>query len=183
MKKIISLVLVVLLICTQVLTGVCAASNATITIDNKTIQQGDTVELYLKLSNSPEVKSLILYDFDWDSEALSLQKAELLVSGAAMSDCDQSTAETVFAFNENTNCEGNLLKLTFKASANSIGTKSISCSAVIKKMVNGIETTVESTVKNGSVTISERPKQTIKGVTLTDKTFTYDGTEKTYYFI
>ena len=62
MKRIISLMLVVLLISTQVLTGVYAADNATITIDSKSIQQGDIVELYLKLSDCPEVKSLILYE-------------------------------------------------------------------------------------------------------------------------
>ncbi len=105
-----------------------------------------------------EVKAMILYDLSYDKDALEFVSGSVIASPKPIISNVDENGEIVFAYENNTDCDGEIAELTFK-SKSKIGTFDIAYKCVIRSNEAGgvesefhfdIDTPGKITVKNTS---------------------------------
>lgn len=133
---------------------VAAATEAQLTVDSVSAIPGETVELTVTLSNSPDVKSMAISDITFDTDKMTLTDVEWLCD-AEIKNWNSTQGRGVLTFGENTDANGPILKMTFQI--NSVVEDSdiiITCAAIVKTMdENGDEVSVPATVISGTMEI------------------------------
>ncbi len=112
-KKIFGIILALTLIFSYM--SVFAEEGIALEFSECMIISGKDGEITLSLGEGTDISSLYLYNLEYDETALSLEGAELLLGGAALSDYNENTGEAIFAFGENTLLNGEIIKLLFKS--------------------------------------------------------------------
>ncbi len=100
-----------------------------------------------------EIKALMLYDLSYDKEALEFVSGSVVASPQpTISDVDEN-GEIVFAYENNTDCNGKIATLTFK-SKNKVGTFDINCKCVVIYERRGKEINVSADLDTlGKITV------------------------------
>lgn len=129
-------------------------TDAQLIIDTLSAIPGTTVELIATLKNAPTIKSMAISNIIYDTNKMTLTNVEWLCD-AEIKNWNQSQGRGVLTFGENTDANGQVLKMTFKI--NDVvedADVSISCSIILKAMdTNGDEVSVTTTVISGTVKI------------------------------
>ena len=160
MKKIISMLLCVLLVCNMgVFVSVAQSPEGIISISTVSALPGSRVEVVFHLKCSGGVKSLALYDFSYDTSVLSAVESECqwMVEGI-LRDIDFAKNSSAIAFSGNTVLDEDVLRLVFNVSQDAaVGTVvPISCSVLAKRSIeNSDETELTVSLVPGSVEISD----------------------------
>ncbi len=178
MKRFLSILLAALLIVSTVATVTFADATPTITVGSVEVKQGQSVDVYVTLSDCDPIAILALADIDYDDAALTLTNAELLMpdSGSVVYEISTSNAETTVVYSEDKECDGNLVKLTFAAAADAaLGAQEVGFDTTSIQKYDG--TQVVHNAVAGSITVVAEPfPDTIK---LEDKTVTYNDEAQT----
>ena len=177
MKKLLSAVLAVMMILTSFATvNVFADVSAVFTMSSASAQVGDTVSVQISLKSSEAINSIALSCFAYDSDILTFEGfsdyehiEDLTILPPTF---DEDKMAIVIALKNATAFDGNICKMNF--TVNKSGTATVSATPLTKKG----STVIESTVVASTITATEKPKEDFTGLSMADKTFTYDGTEK-----
>lgn len=186
-KRILSAFMAVAMLATIISTTVFAGSSPTISVSSKTATVGTSVDITVSLENNPGIVSMLL-NIEYDKGALKLTKvtdAGVLGAQSHSDDLDlnpyilywlNGTATSDYTVN------GTVATLTFDVAANA-NPGEYPITVTYDKDKDGIFNKdfepVDFVTANGAVTVQEKPKQNMTGITFTGKEFTYDGTEKT----
>lgn len=144
-------------------TTIVYAADAEISFENVSVNQGDTVDIDLTLTNCPDIKSFCLYDFVCDSPDVKIEAGTWKLNFAIIRDnLNLETNDAVIAYTKNTDCNGKIFSISVKADENAKpGKYSISCSAVAKyKEEQGNEISVPITIKPAVLEIVANEKDT-----------------------
>ncbi len=127
----------------------------------KVTVDGKTVTINISFTKSREIKSLMLYDLDYDNDLLEFVSGKVVASPTPdISDVDEN-GEIVFAYKENTEVKGKIATLTFKSKSKT-GTSDIDCDIIAKKIEDGEEVRIRNfDIEMGSVTVN--PKSSTGG--------------------
>lgn len=172
MKKLFSVLLTVALVLTSISVVTFANTAApTITVGNEQGKVGTPIDVYVTLANAPAISYFMVDDLTYDKEALELTASEVVAQNPKVSDFTDGVA--TFAYAENTDCNGQVLKMTFTATK--LGEYPITFEYhVIKNKVDSKETKIDgTTVVPGSITVVADPFPDT--LTLANDTVTYDG--------
>ena len=106
------------------------------------------------LQDVPSVKSMMLYDFIYDSAYVEIVEAKWLVDGI-IATWDSETGEALMANEANTDLNGGILELVIKVKEGTPdGIQEISFSAILKqKAESGEEVTLDVEVVSGGVEV------------------------------
>ncbi len=182
LKRYFSLLICIAMLFTTIVVPKASAA-PTITVENVTVQQGTTiVGVKIDAKNNP---GLVFAKFNVTfGDALTLTG---VTDGGLWGSTNHSnnkvspyslywnngTAEADFTGN------GTIATLTFEIPSDmAAGTYPISLTVVQSSTFNYADEDVEFSVINGGITVTEAPKADFIGLSLTDKTYTYDGNEK-----
>lgn len=179
-KRILSAFISALMVLSLISNLTFAASSLTVTAENKEIMQGTTsASVAINVSNNPGI-AVLGFDIGYDSGVMKLTK--VTIGTAVFSNADVTAGDlsknpyTFSAFNAEANKTGNGLLATLDFTINA------DCPAKTYDitLANGEAYTLEEDVVDvkpvkGSIKVTKKP---IKGVTFSDKEFTYDGKEK-----
>ncbi len=156
MKRILSLILAVFMLCNM---GICIAqastNGAAVKIADVTAAPGTTAEVTVKVECSQGIKTLSLLDFAFDSTVLSLIENESgwLVEGK-LKDVDFDNNASIITFEDNTSLNENIFRLVFAVSETAASGKfSVSCSVIATHIDNNIENKINVQIAPGSVTV------------------------------
>ena len=129
-----------------------------------------TVEFVLK--NVEAVKSMILYNFTYDSSVLELQSDSegWTVDGALLADWNPTKMEAALLLNSNADINGVVFSLKFRILDDAaLGNYAIGCSVAAKaKPVNEAEKAVAIAVVNGSVEVASIARGDVNGDDIID---------------
>ncbi len=124
-------------------------------------KNGNTVTIDIEFEGLPddttqtlgEIKALMLYDLSYDKDALEFVSGSVVASPQpTISDVDEN-GEIVFAYENNTDCNGKIAELTFK-SKSKVGTFDIDCKCVVVYERRGKEINVSADLKTlGKITV------------------------------
>lgn len=160
MKKVWQIISVVLVIALAL--GMTAFAEdektAIVKIDGATVNCGEEFELMVSFENCSSVKAFQLSEFDF-GDSVSVLEATPLVKNAAIN--HWSGDKYVAAFEKNTSCDGNALKLLLKVADDAYTSEvEISFDAIIKTMNGDEEVVISSEVVAGKIIINgiEPPK-------------------------
>ncbi len=181
MKKFLAILLSVVMLVSVVLPGtaLAAGEDAVFTLSNVSGNPGATVDVKVSLKTVSAVNSVALSGIEYDADVLEFvgfadyEHLETLMPIENFVDVANKTImaplKATAAF------DGAFCTLQFKIKDTAVaGNVTITANSVVK---NG-PTPVTATVKAATVSVVEKPKEDMKGVTLSNATFTYDGTEK-----
>ena len=115
---------------------------------------GETVTLTISLQDVPSVKSMMLYDFIYDSAYVEIVEAKWLVDGI-IATWDPDTGEALMAYEANTDTAGGVLELVIRIKEGTPdGMQEIGFSAILKQKVeSGEEVTLDVAVVGGGVEV------------------------------
>ncbi len=109
-----------------------AFSDAEVYISSASVHAGDTVTVDVLLRNAENIRKVYLYDIKYNKNALELIGGEWVLSGI-LAEWDSTNACGELLFSDNTDANGVICRLTFRAKENAkIGNYSVLCSAIIK---------------------------------------------------
>ena len=161
MKKCITMGLAALLLLMLCITA-CAATPR-LTVSNETAKAGDEVIVSVSAENNPGVAALLL-GIDYDKSKLEyVGFANSGISGWTVSD------NAVWVGNEDSTCNGEILKLRFKVKEEASGTAVVSINCGSGDAYNYNEEPVSFTAVSGGVTVQGAPKEEMSN-TSTQKT-------------
>ncbi len=157
MKRFLSILLAVAMIITSMTVVSFAGSEATATMESKTVMQGDTFDVIISLSNCSSIKSFQLSNFNFGDNFI-LNKATPLVEGADISKWNNGKLTVAFA--ENVEYNGEALKLNLTAANTAtVGETSITFDAVFKEynQTTDEDENLPSLSVAGVINITEKP--------------------------
>lgn len=164
MKKFLSIVMAIVLVATSAIAlsaTVFAESGATLTLDSKSVEVGNDVEINLTLSGNPGVQAIIVTPV-YDKGVFTLKK---VVKGTLF-DVDNAVNQVFSASEE---VEDNGVICTYVFTVNSAATAGdYDVTLVVREAYDGELNSVNFTVKKSTVTVT-RPYVAVSKVTL-DKT-------------
>lgn len=136
-----------------------------IIIEQGNARAGETVTLDVTMKNVSDIKSIMLDQFSYDRTKLELVNFEWKLTGAALSDWDDTDEVAAIAFSQNTNANGVIAQLTFKVLEDTdVGDVSISCTvAANQKLEEGGESSVKIYVIDGCVTVTTIARGDVNG--------------------
>ena len=119
-------------------------SSSQIILETNQAHAGETVTLTIFLQDVPSVKSMMLYDFIYDSAYVEIVEAKWLVDGI-IATWDSETGEALMANEANTDLNGGILELVIRVKEGTPdGIQEISFSAILKqKAESGEEVTLD----------------------------------------
>lgn len=178
--KVVSIIVIMAIALTM--TAFAEGEAVTATLSRQTVKAGEEFELTVSFSNCDEVKAFQVSNFKFGKNVLLLD-AMHSIEGAAIS--SWKNGKLLVAFEENTKCNGEILKLLLKADENAVtGDYEIPFEVVIKKMSNGEEVVVPSVVTYSKLTIEGLPPENtdntygnLEGDGTTDKNETSENKE------
>ena len=131
-----------------------ALSLSQIILETNQARAGETVTLTISLQDAPSVKSMMLYDFIYDSAYVEIVEAKWLVDGI-IATWDPETGEALMANEANTDLKGGILELVIRVKEGTPdGIQEISFSAILKqKAESGEEVTLDVEVVSGGVEV------------------------------
>lgn len=103
-------------------------SPATVIISNEVSKPNKEVVVSFTLTESVPIKSIMLYDFEYDEDILELVEARCMLDDVAIENWDPSSGEAVMSFRENTDANGLVLELVFQVKDVDNCETDISCS-------------------------------------------------------
>lgn len=184
MKRLLSLLLAFVIGVSACLTAnaavtVPSTAKAVFTISSGSCYIGETVEVTISLASTENVNSIALASFTYDADALEFvgfsdyeHIEELTILPPSF---DDDKMAIVIGLKNATAFNGKIATMTFKVKSTAQeGKYTVSATPVTK---NG-STVVESFVIPSEITVSEKPKADFTGLSLSNKTYTYDGTQK-----
>lgn len=119
MKRLVSAILLLsfLLIFPAAVFAESGSSGAKLTIESKTCNPGDTVQITVSLSGAPALKTLGFNGLTYNHDVLTLNEAgtQWLVSGA-LGDINRENGSAVITFSKNTSINGPVMTLSFTVS-------------------------------------------------------------------
>ncbi len=118
---------------------------------------GDTVNVYISLHKETFVKSMSLYDIEYDSEKVTLINGEWIAENSSISDWNEEDETGVVTFSENTSLVGKVFLLTFEIKENAEEEK-VDIDAVLKVTQtdeNGTEKPIKVEMISGYINISD----------------------------
>ena len=159
------------------------ASGVAISVGETTLVQGtgtESVSVPLTLSGNTGLAGMTLQiSYDGGLELTAIEKGTALASMNLTKDGNYLTANP---FNllwdgevaDNTN--GVIATLTFTVPKNTVKTYNVS--ATLDSAFDGDVNSVDIDITNGGITVTEAPKADFTGISLANKTYTYDGAQK-----
>lgn len=129
-------------------------SSSQIIMGTDQARAGETVTLTISLQDVPSVKSMMLYDFMYDSAYVEIVEAKWLVDGI-IATWDPDTGEALMAYEANTDTAGGVLELVIRIKEGTPdGMQEIGFSAILKqKAESGEEVTLDVAVVGGGVEV------------------------------
>ena len=113
---------------------------------------GRTVSVNISFADLPAVKALGVYDITYDKTKLELVKGKWSTEDAVINNFDEALLMGELAFTENTSMKDVTLTLTFKVLTEKQNEViKIDCKTVVKRVVDNVETYVDTVVISGSV--------------------------------
>lgn len=124
-------------------------------IGTKTARAGETVTLFFELKNAPELKSIALSNFTYDSTALELIKGEWKITDSILQNWNSANQTAAIAFADNCDVNGEIFALTFKVKDGTAdGNYSVNCSITAKsKLASGAEKNIAIPTISGNVNV------------------------------
>jgi len=148
MKKLFSgFAVLMLIVCMVPQVAVSAAETrvAKVTFSEVSAKKGETIEIYVTLVDSPNVKSMGVSPI-YDSERLEYLNGEWLVSGGILQDWSNSEQNGVILYSEDRDLNGNVAKYSFRIKDNTKWDDiSFSAKIVLKGKDGNIEVNVVPT--------------------------------------
>ncbi len=125
---------------------------------------GDTVSVDLILHNAPDLKSIALYDFEYDRSQLELVNAEWKVA-ATIQDWNAVTQKAIMAYSVNTPSNTVIFTLTFRIlDSAETGNYRISCMARAKENIPGTgDVDVALRVVSGEIAVTGKTRGDLDG--------------------
>ena len=175
MKKIISLLVAIIIVCVATCAVLALPDSGSLSVapSNTEIALEDEVALTVSLSDVSVAKSCALL-FSYDSNVFELVSGDWSLTGAALSNFDTSKNAATIAYTSEKNLNGDVftLKLKVKADA-STGNTTINVTPTIK---NG-KTTVDCAAGSATIKIVCKVHSFTNYVSNNDATCTADGTK------
>ena len=186
-KRILSAIMTLAILASVISTTVFAGADPTITVSSPTITVGtSSVDVTISLSNNPGLVSMLI-GVGYDSDVLTLTKVtDAGVLGNQSHSNDLSLNPYLLYWNNGTATtnftpNGTVVTLTFDVAASATPNDypiTVTYDKDNDAIFNVDFEPVDFAIENGKVTVQDKPKQNITGITFADKTFNYDGTEK-----
>ena len=156
MKKVISFILVILMVCNMGIYMVQAAgADTSVKISDSSASPGENVEVYIRLDCPKGIKTITFYDFVYDDTKVEIVKSECAwLADGILKDIDFNNNASIITFVNNTPYTDNMLKLVFKVAEDAeIGSIPISCSVIGTRMINKVETKIDIDFTAGSIKV------------------------------
>lgn len=135
-----------------------------IVIESQSVTSGQTITVEITAANMPNVKSLMIENFRYDSDMLEFVSAELNLGNAAITDWDSTDMIATVAFTENTDINGVIMTLTFKIKEDVEGECSITCDAYANQLQSGgNEAQVALVIAPGTITVLSYERGDVNG--------------------
>ncbi len=182
LKKYFSLLICIAMIFTTIVIPK-ASQTATITVESVNVVQGTTtVDVKIDAKNNP---GLVFAKFNVTfGDFLTLTEVTDGGLWGSTNHSNNKVSPYVLYWNNGTatsdfTADGTIATLTFSIPTDiATGTYPILLSVVQGSTFNYSDEDVEFSVANGGITVTEAPKADFTGITLANKTYTYDGVEK-----
>lgn len=127
-------------------------SDAQFIFESKSVSSGQTITVEITAANVPAISSLMLENFQYDSDILEFVSAELHLN-ATISEWDPADMSAVAAFSGNTDINGLVMTMTFQVKEGAEGDSTITCNAIAYEIPeSGGQTAVDLTVVPGTIT-------------------------------
>ena len=140
-------------------------SEITVKVGDVTGRPGETVTVYVSIDTVTDVKSMSIFDIDYDTEKLTLVDGKWLDNRAVLEDWNLNDKTGAMAFIDNTTLSGNVFALTFKITdtLDEYGVE-IDCVVRIKTMIkNQDEKFLSVKVIPGLLTVTNLIKGDVTG--------------------
>ena len=135
-----------------------------IVIDGQLVTGGQTITVEITAANMPNVKSLMIENFQYDSDMLEFVSAELNLENAFIADWDSTAMIATVAFTENADINGVIMTMTFNVKEDVEGECSITCDVHANQLqTSGIETQVELSIVPGTITVMSYERGDVNG--------------------
>lgn len=127
-------------------------SDAQFVFESKSVSSGQTITVEITAANVPAISSLMLENFQYDSDILEFVSAELHLN-ATISEWDPADMSAVAAFSGNTDINGLVMTMTFQVKEGAEGDSTITCNAIAYEIPeSGGQTAVNLKVVPGTIT-------------------------------
>ena len=186
MKKLLSLVLAALMVFALTANMAFAADTMTISAENVEITEGTaTADVTISISDNPGIATFG-FDVGYDADAMTVKSWSTTGNIFAESEIESNLTKNPFIISAytgkaNKTNNGEFVTLTFEIKEGTPAGKYDITLSENKKLGGALNIDGEDvpyTLVNGSVTVTEKPKEDIKDVTLADAEYTYDGSPK-----
>lgn len=135
-----------------------------IVVGSQSATGGQTITVEITAANMPNVKSLMIENFQYDSDMLEFVSAELNLEDAFIADWDSTDMVATVAFTENTDINGVIMTMTFKVKEDIEGECSVTCDVYANQLqTSGNETQVELSVISGKITVMSYARGDVNG--------------------
>ncbi|MBQ2743379.1 MAG: hypothetical protein IJF32_11320, partial [Oscillospiraceae bacterium] len=184
-KRILAALITTVMLFVMLPTTAFAVNGIAVTVENAEVVEGTpSVAVKINVTENPGV-SFLNFSVGYDSNAMTLKAVDVGSVFAANEIIPGNLADNPYVVNASTYTAdktgtGMLVTLNFDVSADcASGEYNITLTKGTLGGANNLdEQDVELVLTNGSVTITEKPKEDMQGLTFTDDTVTYDGTAK-----
>ena len=182
MKKILSLFLTLAMCLSTCVVASAEDAKVIYTLESGTCYIGETAEFDISVACSENVNTLAVSNFVYDSNVLEFVSFsdfdQAIKDNLALSSMKPDSAKMAVSvpLSSPMQFNGRICSMTFKAKEGATAGKyTVSATSVAKNS----STVVTSSVVVAEITVTERPKPDIEGLSMNDDAVTYDGTAKT----
>ena len=133
-------------------------------IESKKVKIGDEFTVDINFANVPDVRSVGIMNINYDTDKLELINGEWLVEDALISNWNAGAQHAVLMMSQNTDLNGGLFRLTFKALEGiDISDAIVSCDIIAKQRTESGEVQQELYVYDGTISFIKAEAGDING--------------------
>ena len=137
-----------------------------LSFESKTVLNGAMITVDVSFVDMPDINYILIEDFVYDTELLELVNGEWNIGENASADWDSQNQAASATFEENTDCSGVVLRLTFKVKEDVWGETEITANNIVvtrSENVNDGGVSVRFSVTSGTVTVLDCKKGDVNG--------------------
>ena len=141
-----------------------------VSVGNVKGRPGESVNVYVSMDKETDVKSMSVYDIEYDTDKVTLVKGDWVVTNAVLSDWNPTDETGVITYKENTKLSGNVFLLVFTIKEDlEDSVVDIDCSfKVTAQDANKIEKELIVEVVPGTITINNMVRGDVNGDSFVD---------------